>query len=213
MSSLEAILRDSAGLDERSAADGRGQPAVPPFVVPEGTDVVSYCVEDSPVGRLLLARTGRGLVRVAYLRGGREDTTPGLHERDEVLQDLADRISPRVLEQIPALDDTRRELDEFFGGTRTDFDLVLDWQLSDGFTRKVLRATAAIPYGEHSTYKGVAAAAGSANAFRAAGTALGKNPIPIIVPCHRVLHSGGGLGGYTGGLERKLTLLRIEGFA
>jgi methylated-DNA-[protein]-cysteine S-methyltransferase len=130
---------------------------------------------------------------------------------DEVVEDLSERISPRVLEVPSYFDGVRRELDEYFEGRRTSFDLPLDWQLTRGFARQVLRRTAKIPYGEVSTYQRMAAAAGSPRAYRAAGNALGANPIPIVVPCHRVLHSGGGLGGYGGGLERKEFLLRLEG--
>jgi methylated-DNA-[protein]-cysteine S-methyltransferase len=108
------------------------------------------------------------------------------------------------------LDKPRRELDEYFTGRRRSFDLSLDLSLLSDFTRRVLSATAAIPYGEVATYKAVAGAAGSPRGFRAAGNALGSNPLPIVLPCHRVLHSGGGLGGYTGGLARKRTLLAIE---
>jgi methylated-DNA-[protein]-cysteine S-methyltransferase len=162
---------------------------------------VAYTVEDSPVGRLLLAGTSRGLVRIAYLD----------HDPDAILEDLAARLSPRILAAPARLDPARRELEEFFSGARRRFELPLDWRLSTGFARRVLRATSRIPYGSVSSYKLVAAQAGSPRAFRAAGTALGGNPLPIVVPCHRVLHAGGGLGGYTGGLERKRTLLGIEG--
>jgi methylated-DNA-[protein]-cysteine S-methyltransferase len=109
------------------------------------------------------------------------------------------------------LDEPRRELDEYFRGARRQFELRLDWRLMTSFTRRVLRATAAIPYGGVSTYKAVATDAGSPRGSRAAGNALGSNPIPIVIPCHRVLHSDGGLGGYTGGLDRKRELLAIEG--
>ena len=107
--------------------------------------------------------------------------------------------------------DTRRELDEYFEGRRQEFDTPIDWSYLAGFTREVLRATAAIRFGEVSTYAGVAEAAGSPRAVRAAGNALGANPMPVIVPCHRVLRTGGKLGGYTGGIERKEFLLRLEG--
>jgi methylated-DNA-[protein]-cysteine S-methyltransferase len=130
-----------------------------------------------------------------------------------VVADLAARISPRVLAAPRKLDKPRRELDEYFTGRRRRFDLGLDWRLTQGFSRRVLRATGRIPYGSVSTYKRVASAAGSPRGSRAAGNALGSNPIPIIVPCHRVLHSGGGLGGYTGGIERKRLLLGVEGAA
>jgi methylated-DNA-[protein]-cysteine S-methyltransferase len=120
-------------------------------------------------------------------------------------------VSPRVLAAPRKLDEPRRELDQYFAGRRRQFDLPLDWQLTRGFGRRVLEATARIPYGATATYKQVATEAGNARAYRAAGNALGSNPIPIIVPCHRILHSGGGLGGYTGGLERKRLLLGVEG--
>jgi methylated-DNA-[protein]-cysteine S-methyltransferase len=163
---------------------------------------VAYATYDSPAGKLLLAATARGLARLAYL------DAPG--EEDEVLENLAVRISPRVLSSPRRLDTPRRELDEYFSGSRNEFDIALDWQLTRGFGRRVLEVTAAIPFGSVSTYKEVAAQAGSPRGSRAAGNALGANPIPIIVPCHRVLHTTGGLGGYTGGLERKRLLLEIE---
>jgi methylated-DNA-[protein]-cysteine S-methyltransferase len=169
----------------------------------EGLVDVTYSELDSPLGPLVAAATPRGLVRLAY-----EDFNGGL---DPVLEHLAIRISPRILERRRDFDPLRRELDEYFGGRRRGFDLDIDWSLTSGFTRRVLQATAAIPFGEVSTYKDVAAAAGSERATRAAGNALGSNPLPIVVPCHRVLRSGGKLGGYTGGLEKKQRLLAIEG--
>jgi len=165
-------------------------------------DVV-YTVADSPVGRLLLAGTPRGLVRVAYVADEADE--------DRLLGDLAARVSPRVLAAPAKLDPVRRELDEFFAGSRREFEVPLDWQLVRGFGVAVLRATLAIPYGRVSSYGRVAEAAGNPKAFRAAGTALGRNPLPIIIPCHRVLAAGGGFGGYTGGLDRKRTLLELEG--
>jgi methylated-DNA-[protein]-cysteine S-methyltransferase len=163
---------------------------------------VAYATIDSPLGKLLVASTSRGLVRLAYLEGADENA---------ILQHLSLRISPRVLRAPRQLDTPRRELDEYFAGTRQRFELALDWRLAEGFSRRVLQATALIPYGGVSTYKQVATAAGSPRGHRAAGNALGHNPLPIVVPCHRVLHSGGGLGGYTGGLERKRLLLEVEG--
>ena len=116
-----------------------------------------------------------------------------------MLEQLADRdLAARARRRPRRLDEPRRELDQYFAGARHEFDLPLDWQLTHGFARRVLQATARIPYGAVSSYKEVAAEAGSPRGFRAAGNALGSNPIPIVVPCHRVLHSGGGLGGYTG---------------
>jgi methylated-DNA-[protein]-cysteine S-methyltransferase len=164
---------------------------------------VAYATLDSPVGRLLVAASARGLVRIAYL-----DATA---DEDLVLADLATRVSPRVLAAPRRLDGPRRELDEYFAGRRNRFETVLDWQLTRGFGRRVLQATARIPFGSVSSYKEIAARAGTPRGSRAAGNALGANPLPIIVPCHRVLHSGGGLGGYTGGVQRKRVLLTVEG--
>ena len=155
-------------------------------------------VVDSPVGVLHVARTDRGLCRISYTPAG----------QDEVVARL---FGTRVL-RTP-LDEVRRELDEYFEGRRTQFDVPVDWSLSKGFTRRILRATAKVPYGEVSTYRQMAAKAGNERAVRAAGNALGANPIPIVVPCHRILHSGGGLGGYTGGLEKKRLLLGVEGYS
>jgi methylated-DNA-[protein]-cysteine S-methyltransferase len=162
---------------------------------------VAYTTLDSPVGTLLLAGTRRGLVRVSFGEN---------YPLDKVLLELAEDISPRMLEAPARLDGVRRQLDEYFEGHRTVFEIPLDWRLSHGFARRVLAHTARIPYGKVSTYKTMATAAGSPRAARAAGNALGSNPIPIVVPCHRVLHTGGGLGGYGGGLDRKEFLLKLE---
>lgn len=163
---------------------------------------VAYATLDSPVGKLLVASTPRGLVRLAYV---------DYAEEESVLAGLAARVSPRVLAAPRKLDEPRRELDQYFAGRRQRFEIPIDWSLTHGFGRRVLRATAMIPFGSVSSYKQVAAQAGSPRGSRAAGNALGSNPIPIVVPCHRVLHAGGGLGGYTGGLERKRLLLGVEG--
>jgi methylated-DNA-[protein]-cysteine S-methyltransferase len=163
---------------------------------------VAYATTDSPVGTLLIAATPRGLVRLAYV---------DFEDETEVLEQLAAQLSPRILAAPRKLDEPRRELDQYFAGRRRQFELPLDWQLTRGFGRRVLEATARIPFGATATYKEVATEAGNARAYRAAGNALGSNPIPIVVPCHRILHSGGGLGGYTGGLERKRVLLAVEG--
>ncbi len=169
-----------------------------------GEAAVAYATLDSPLGRLVVVATARGLARLAY-----ELDERGL---DAVLDDVARRLSPAIVEAPARLDAVRRELAEYFEGARSDFELELDWSLArGGFGRRVLQECARIPYGRTSTYRELAVAAGSPNAFRAAGSALGANPIPIVVPCHRVLASGGGLGGYTGGLERKRRLLAVEG--
>lgn len=167
----------------------------------EGLLDVAYAKVDSPFGPLLAAATERGLVRVGL---------PG-QEEDELLADLAARVSPRVLEAPSRLDEARRELDLYFEGRLREFDLPLDWRLSGDFRRRVLRSIARIPYGETRTYAEVAASAGNRRAVRAAGSACGSNPIPIVVPCHRVLRTGGGVGGYAGGPEMKSALLELEG--
>jgi methylated-DNA-[protein]-cysteine S-methyltransferase len=167
------------------------------------TPDVAYAVVGSPAGDLVVAATGRGLVHVAY-----EDFRGGL---DEVLDNLARRLSPRILEAPARLDEVRRELDEYFAGRRERFDVPIDWALYSDFGRRVLQATAAIPFGRTATYGEVAARAGNPKASRAAGRALGANPIPIVVPCHRVIGTSGKLTGYTGGMHRKELLLRLEG--
>jgi methylated-DNA-[protein]-cysteine S-methyltransferase len=161
---------------------------------------VAYARVDSPLGRLLVAATAEGVVRLAYEN----------EVADAVLDELAARVSPRLFEAPTRLDTARRELEEYFNGERTRFDLPLDWTLSSGFRRRVLEVTAGIHYGDTATYRTVATRAGSPRAVRAAGSALATNPIPLIVPCHRVVRSDGGLGGYRGGLGRKAQLLRHE---
>jgi methylated-DNA-[protein]-cysteine S-methyltransferase len=183
----ERMRRDLAGAAERS-----------------GLIDVAFERHDSPLGVIIVGATRDGLVRV------------GLPAQDEdtVLEQLAERISPRVLHASrDSLTQTRRELDEYFGGSRQTFGVPLDWRLSSGFRREVLRATAEIPYGHTASYRDVATRAGSPNAVRAAGTALATNPLPIVVPCHRVLRTGGGLGGYGGGPQAKAALLHLEGAA
>ena len=166
---------------------------------------VAYAVLDSPIGALVAAATPHGLVRLAY-----EDFNGGL---DAVLDSLAGRLSPRILESPARLDGVRRELDEYFDGKREDFDVPIDWALYSDFGRRVLQATAAIPFGHTASYGDVAREAGNPKASRAAGRALGANAIPIIVPCHRVIGTSGKLTGYTGGMHRKEALLRLEGIA
>jgi methylated-DNA-[protein]-cysteine S-methyltransferase len=167
----------------------------------EGLVEVAYTSFDSPLGTGHAAVTERGLVSVALPNFG----------EDAFLAQLGG-LSPRVLEVPGRLDETRRELDEYFAGERQDFDLDLDWRLvRQGFMSRVLHATAKLPYGVTASYGEIAAKAGNARAYRAAGTALGHNPIPIVVPCHRVLLAGGALGNYGGGPEMKAFLLRLEG--
>jgi methylated-DNA-[protein]-cysteine S-methyltransferase len=167
----------------------------------EGLLDVAYVRTDSPFGPLLLAQTKKGLVRVGLPN----------QDQDELLVDLAERVSPRVLEAPAELDAVRRELDLYFEGKLERFDLPLDWSLSDGFRLRVQRAIARIPYGQTRSYTEVATKAGNERAVRAAGTACGSNPIPLVVPCHRVLRTGGALGGYGGGLPMKRALLEMEG--
>ncbi len=152
---------------------------------------IAYVTHDSPVGKLLLAATPRGLVRIAYV------DVEG-QEVEAELEKLAARVSPRILLAPRRLDEDRRQLEQYFAGRRRAFELPLDWRLCAGFGRRVLDATARVRFGELVTYKQVATEAGSPRASRAAGNALGANPLPIVVPCHRVVHSSGGLGGYTG---------------
>jgi len=198
MTTLEQMLR---GDDIGDAAERASERAIATARALGLTDV-SYAIEPSPVGDLLVAVTPRGLIRIAY---NAHETT------DRALEELARRVSPRVVEAPAALDDVRRELDEYFEGARTSFDIPIDWRLHDGFARRVLKATSRIPFGNVLSYAQVAAKAGSPRAYRAAGNALGSNRMPIVVPCHRVLASGGKIGGYTGGLERKEYLLHLEG--
>jgi methylated-DNA-[protein]-cysteine S-methyltransferase len=169
----------------------------------DGVLDIAYRILDTPVGPLLLAATDRGLVRVGYAREG----------HDAVLQALADRISPRVLAAPARLDPAARQLDDYFAGRRRSFELPLDWQLSAGFRRTVLQQLASIGYGHTASYAVVAGLAGSPRAVRAVGTACATNPLPVVVPCHRVVRSDGGLGGYLGGDDAKRTLLTLEAAA
>ncbi|WP_436756660.1 methylated-DNA--[protein]-cysteine S-methyltransferase [Streptosporangium sp. V21-05] len=166
----------------------------------EGILDVAYRTLDTPVGTLLLAATGQGLVRVAY----------AVQDHDAVLRQLAERVSPRILNAPARLDETSRQLEEYFAGRRTRFDLPLDWRLSKGFRREVLTHLREIGYGRTESYAQVAAAAGSPRAVRAVGTACATNPLPVVVPCHRVVRSDGATGGYAGGPEAKRTLLTLE---
>lgn len=161
---------------------------------------VAYRTIDSPVGALLLAATERGLVRVAFEREG----------LDRVLDTLAAKVSPRILRAPARLDAAAHELDEYFAGRRTAFDLPLDHSLSSGFRRIVQHHLPRIGYGRTATYKQVAEIVGNPKAVRAVGTACATNPLPVVVPCHRVLRTDGGLGGYAGGLDAKILLIALE---
>jgi methylated-DNA-[protein]-cysteine S-methyltransferase len=156
---------------------------------------VAVTTMDSPLGELL-----RGLVRIAFES----------ENRDEVLGEVATQLSPRILEAPRRLDPVRRELDSYFNGGLRDFDLDLDWSLVGPFARRVLRRTARIPYGSVASYGDVALGIGVPRGARAVGNALGSNPIPVVVPCHRVVRTGGAMGGYGGGVPRKRWLLDLE---
>jgi methylated-DNA-[protein]-cysteine S-methyltransferase len=164
---------------------------------------VAFRMVDSPLGVLLLAATDKGLVRVAY----------ALEDHDRVLARLADTISPRVLRAPARLDLAAREIDEYLSGRRTSFDLPLDLRLSSGFRRTVLGHLPDIAYGTTASYAAIAAAAGSPKAVRAVGSACATNPLPLVVPCHRVVRSDGTIGPYVGGTDAKRTLLTLEAAA
>jgi methylated-DNA-[protein]-cysteine S-methyltransferase len=164
---------------------------------------VAYAPVDSPMGELTVFVTPRGLVRLSYPNESMAAT----------FDELTERVSPRILRNPEATDAVRRELESYFEGRLHAFSAAIDWSLVRGFARGVLAATARVPWGSVTTYRDMATEAGSPRAARAAGNALGSNPIPIVVPCHRVLHADGGLGGYSGGLDRKRFLLRLEGMS
>ena len=161
---------------------------------------VAWATLDTPLGPIAVFVTPRGVVRVAYDR----------ENFGQVADEVAEHVSPRVLVAPQRTDPVREQLDDYFEARRRRFDLSIDWTLVRGFNQGVLKATADIPFGQTASYGEVAAAAGSPRAARAAGNALAGNPIPIVVPCHRVIHAGGGIGGYTGGLDNKRFLLRLE---
>ncbi|HSZ06135.1 MAG TPA: methylated-DNA--[protein]-cysteine S-methyltransferase [Solirubrobacteraceae bacterium] len=199
---LERALRGTAkAANGHTAAAASAAERLSARIASEGLADITYTPVDSPFGPLLAASTQRGLVRLAFPE---EDV-------DSVLERLARRLSPRIVESPAPLEPMRRELDEYFSGARRNFELPLDWALIGPFGRRVLRVTSEIPYGGVLSYAEVAADAGSPRGSRAAGNALGSNPIPIVIPCHRVLRTGGALGGYGGGLDRKRWLLELEG--
>jgi methylated-DNA-[protein]-cysteine S-methyltransferase len=194
---IKELFRDGIGTEAEGAAVRFAERASR-----DGLADVAYAAFDSPYGEIHIAVTDRGLVSLALPSVGEE----------AFLATLANEISPRVLEVPARLDDVRRELDEYFEGTRRDFDLKLDWRLiRSGFYRSVLIETEKLPYGATSTYGEIAARAGKPRAARAAGTALATNPIPLVIPCHRILRSGGVVGNYGGGPAMKQSLLEAEG--
>jgi methylated-DNA-[protein]-cysteine S-methyltransferase len=201
MNELERQLRDSVRRARPGGPSQQTLAALADRADREGLIDVAYGQADSPFGPLTVAATDRGLVLLSYPE----------HALDDVLARLARDVSPRVLEAPARLDPIRRELDQYFEGRRREFETPVDWRLvRGGFFEAILRATAAIDYGRTITYRQVAERAGNVKAVRAAGNGLGSNPIPIVVPCHRVIATGGGLGGYTGGVERKQRLLALE---
>ena len=195
---LETALRRGGG---ETAAAERAAARLSQRIAAEGLADVSYAQVDSPFGTLLVAGTPRGLVRLAFPEESVES----------VLDRLSLQLSPRIVESSAPLEPVRRELEEYFAGQRRHFEIPLDWSLVGPFGRRVLHVTSEIPFGGVLSYAEVAAEAGSPRGSRAAGNALGSNPIPIVIPCHRVLRSGGALGGYGGGIERKRWLLELEG--
>ena len=166
----------------------------------EGLLDVTYRIIDSPLGPLLLAATPAGLVRVAY----------AAQDHDAVLQELSDRVGSRVLLSPSGLDDVARQLEAYFAGRLAVIDVPLDLRLTHGFRRGVLGHLRQIPFGRTESYAEVAAASGSPRAVRAVGSACATNPMPIVIPCHRVVRTGGALGGYVGGLDAKRFLLDLE---
>jgi methylated-DNA-[protein]-cysteine S-methyltransferase len=166
----------------------------------DGLVDVAYRTVDSPVGTLLLAATPAGVVRIAFEQQG----------HDAALAALASLVSPRVLRAPARLDPLVRELEEYFAGTRRTFDLPLDRRLASGFRAEVLAHLPEIGYGSTASYADVARLAGNPGAVRAVGTACARNPLPIVLPCHRVVRSDGTPGQYAGGAEAKLALLALE---
>lgn len=190
-------------LYDDSAAQGRLRDRLVAAAEAEGILDVAYRLVDTPVGSLLLAATTQGLVRVAYANEG----------HDSVLSALARDISPRVMNAPARLDAAARQIDEYFAGRLMVFDVPLDLRLSRGFRREVLAHLLEIGYGKTATYSWVAAAAGSPKAVRAAGSACATNPIPVVIPCHRVVRSDGTIGQYGGGGDIKKALLALEASA
>jgi methylated-DNA-[protein]-cysteine S-methyltransferase len=196
------IFQSLPGVDDEAIA--RLQARLAAEAQRDGVLDVAYRLLDTPVGVLLLAATERGVVRVAYTRGD---------DGGDVLAGLAAAVSPRILRAPGRLDDVSRQLDEYFAGRRRVFDVPLDFRLARGFRRSVLTHLTDIGYGHTATYAQVAAAAGSPRAVRAAGTACAANPLPVVVPCHRVIRSDGSMGRYAGGEDAKRSLLHLEGVA
>ncbi|AOS65888.1 methylated-DNA--[protein]-cysteine S-methyltransferase [Actinoalloteichus hymeniacidonis] len=195
---VETILAPVGAIDP--ATSDRLHTRLTDAAVAAGLVDVAYQTIDTPVGVLLLAATDQGLVRVAY----------DCEDHEQVLSALAEQISPRILRAPTKLTEVVRQLGEYFAGRRTEFDLPLDFRLSKGFRQQVLRRLPEIDYGRTASYAEVASAAGSPKAVRAVGTACATNPLPVVLPCHRVVRSDGSPGGYLGGLAAKRVLLELE---
>ena len=166
----------------------------------EGTLDLAYRVVDSPIGALLVAASSAGVVRVAF----------EVEDHDRVLDELAGTVSPRVLHAPARTDDVARQLERYFAGELEHFDVAVDLQLVSGFRRRVVEHLVDIPYGHTASYGAVAAGLGNAGASRAVGSACSHNPVPVLVPCHRVVRSDGSVGQYLGGTDAKVTLLELE---
>jgi methylated-DNA-[protein]-cysteine S-methyltransferase len=204
MNNGNELIRDLAQITDASADEVSGlHSRLAAAAQREGILDIAYRLVDSPVGALLIAGTELGLVRVAYASEG----------HDIVLQNLADKISPRILLAPDRLDTAARQLDEYFAGNRREFSVPLDWRLSAGFRSTVLHQLPEIAYGRTASYAAVATLAGNPKAVRAVGSACATNPLPVVVPCHRVVRSDGAMGGYLGGVEAKRILLTLEAAA
>jgi methylated-DNA-[protein]-cysteine S-methyltransferase len=199
LAQLEARLRAPAG-------DGWDEPGYDDVVQralaaaeAEGVADVTWTEHDAPTGRLLLAATERGVVAI------------GLLHHDELLEVLSEKVSPRVVRGGARVDGLRRQLDEYYAGRRHEFDVPLDWALSSGFRRQILGELVQVPYGQVVSYRQLAERAGNPKASRAVGSAMATNPLPIVVPCHRVIRTDGSIGQYGGGVPMKQALLALEG--
>jgi len=198
---LERALRAGAGAGEDEAAAAAAR--LVERADAAGLADVAYATVDTPLGSMLLAGTDRGLVRVGLPR----------ETFDDVLEEISARVSPRLVELPRRVDEARREVEQYFEGSRREFELPLDWRLITGsFRCNVLEVLTKVPFGEAITYAEAAERAGSPRAHRAAGSACGSNPIPLVIPCHRVVRTGGEMGGYGGGVEMKRYLLKHEGW-
>jgi len=195
-------LKRLAGKADAEARSRKAAEALPDAAAADGLLDVAVGAISSPIGELFVVVTARGLAAVAF---------EGDDYRDELLERVVRQISPRILPSPKGTDAWRRELDEYFASGRTGFELPVDRRLIHGIASDVLKQTSRIPYGEVSTYGAIAKQIGHPTAARAVGRALGSNPIPIVIPCHRVIGASGALTGYAGGIERKVRLLELEG--